>query len=82
MNLYPAQAITPDINTVTVLSEAKYHESYARYMDDEKRYETFPESVARVMQMHKLYYKDRMSKELVVLLDEVEEAYANKLFLG
>jgi ribonucleotide reductase, class II len=75
----------PQVNEITTtgtMSQAKYYESYARYDDDKKRYETWDESVDRVMNTHKEYYKDKLSNQLLMLMDEVEVAYKDKLFLG
>lgn len=70
------------MDTKQLLSDSKYFESYARYLDDKGRYETWDEAVERVMGMHKTYYADKLTPELIGLLDEVEEAYKDKLFLG
>lgn len=65
-----------------LMADAKFYESYSRYIEDEKRYETWNESVKRVMDMHRGYYADKMNPELNTLMLEVEEAYKDKLFLG
>lgn len=77
-NLYLFQKI----NARKLMSDSKFYEAYSRYDDKKERYETWDESVNRVMNMHRSYYKDRMTDELSSLLNEVEEAYRNKLFLG
>jgi len=64
------------------MSDAKFYEAYSRYLDKEQRYETWEEAVARVMAMHKQYYKDKLTPELEALMDEVQDAYNKKLFLG
>lgn len=71
-----------EISTVNVLSQAKYYESYSRYIDHLGRYETWDESVERVMNMHKQYYADKLTPELLELMQEVEDGYKQKLFLG
>ena len=42
-----------DMNTRNLLSDTKFFESYSRFDHEKERYETFEESVARVMQMHR-----------------------------
>jgi len=65
-----------------LMSQAKFYEGYSRYLDDQGRYETWEESVSRVIKMHRKFYKDIMTEELDVLLKDVERGYKNKLFLG
>ena len=65
-----------------IMADAKFYESYARYRDDLGRYETWDEAVERVMDMHRFYYKDKLTPELLELLSEVEDGYKKKLFLG
>lgn len=65
-----------------LMSDAKFYESYSRYLDEEGRYETWNEAVERVMDMHRFYYKDKLTPELLELISEAEEGYKNKLFLG
>lgn len=71
-----------NINPKLLMSQAKFYEGYSRYLEDKDRYETWNEAVERVMNMHKDKYKDVMSEELKLLIDEVEEGYKEKLFLG
>ena len=70
------------MNKRTLMGEIKFLESYTRYLPKLGRYETWEEAVDRVMSMHKTYYKDKMTDELLSLIDEVQEAYSQKLFLG
>lgn len=70
------------IDARKLMSDAKFYEAYSRYNDDENRYETWSESVNRVMSMHKTFYKDKMTDELADLMKEVKIAYKEKLFLG
>lgn len=65
-----------------LLSDAKFYEGYARYKEEERRYETWNEAVERVMKMHTTYYADRMSVKLMSFMDEASEAYKHKLILG
>ena len=64
------------------MADAKFYESYARYLDDENRYETWKEAVARVMEMHRTKYKDIMTPELEDLIQFAQTAYENKEVLG
>lgn len=65
-----------------LMSNAKFYEGYSRYIEKESRYETWQESVQRVMDMHREYYKDKMTKELSDLIDFAEKAYVNEEVLG
>lgn len=69
-------------DTKKVLSDAKFYEGYARYVDGESRYETWSEAVNRVMHMHTGFYADKMSSKLLALMDEAATAYKQKLVLG
>lgn len=65
-----------------LMSEAKFYEGYSRFVDDTQSYESWNESVSRVMNMHRGYLKNKMTKELKGYIDEVEQAYKDKLMLG
>lgn len=65
-----------------LMSMSKFYEGYSRYLDEHRRYETWEEAIQRVMNMHRNYYKDKMTDALAELIDEVEQAYKDKLFLG
>lgn len=69
-------------DTRTMMAEAKFYESYSRFDDDRGRYETWDESVERVMKMHRQYYADKMTDELETYLQFAEDAYKDKLILG
>lgn len=71
-----------DINGRKLMSDAKFYEAYSRFIEEEGRYETWEESVARVMNMHRNFYKDKINDELSLLIDEVQSRYNSKLFLG
>lgn len=70
------------IDARNMMSSAKFYEAYSRYIDDEERYETWDEAVERVMNMHRQFYKAKMTTELESLIKEAEKAYKDKLFLG
>ena len=65
-----------------MLSESKFYMGYSRWIDGDNRYETWEESVSRVMNMHREKYADKMSPELETLISYAEQAYKDKLVLG
>lgn len=71
-----------------LMADAKFYEAYSRYLDNLGRYETWDEAVERVMSMHKNHLENTLKipedklKSVMPLLDEVQEAYKNKLILG
>lgn len=65
-----------------LLSESKFYEGYSRYNDELKRYETWEEAVDRVMDMHRTFYKEKLSPELEKYLDEATLSYKEKRVLG
>ena len=65
-----------------LISNAKFYESYARYNEVEKRYETWDEAVARVMNMHRTKYASVMTPTLSGLLDVAELSYRKQEMLG
>jgi ribonucleoside-diphosphate reductase alpha chain len=71
-----------DRDTRDMMSDAKFFEGYSRWDDEKNRYETWDEAVKRVMNMHRNFYKDKMTPELSTLIDEAEDLYKKKYFLG
>ena len=65
-----------------MMAQSKIYMGYSRWMDDEGRYETWEESVERVMNMHRIKYKDVMTPELEELIRFAEDAYKQKKVLG
>lgn len=65
-----------------MLAQSKFYMGYSRWIDTEDRYETWEESVERVMQMHRNKYKDVMTPELESYIGLAEDAYKKKLVLG
>tara|TARA_Y100001973_G_scaffold43539_1_gene64818 strand:+ start:3951 stop:6128 length:2178 start_codon:yes stop_codon:yes gene_type:complete len=55
---------------------------YSRWKDQEFRYETWDESVERVMNMHREKYKSVMTPELEEQIAFAEQAYKDKRVLG
>jgi ribonucleoside-diphosphate reductase alpha chain len=75
-------SIRNEINGRELLSDAKFYESYSRYIDSEKRYETWDESVERVIGMHRTKYSYAMTNKLDEYISKSERAYKEKRFLG
>jgi ribonucleoside-triphosphate reductase (thioredoxin) len=73
---------TQDRDTRSLMSDAKFFEGYSRWDEKKNRYETWDEAVDRVMDMHKKFYKDKLSDELNELITEATEAYKQKYVLG
>jgi ribonucleoside-diphosphate reductase alpha chain len=65
-----------------ILSKLKYYTDYSKYLIEEERYETWYESVDRVMGMHRNNYSDIMSPELEDELKFAEKLYKEKRVLG
>jgi ribonucleoside-diphosphate reductase alpha chain len=65
-----------------MMAQSKFYMGYSRWMEDEGRYETWEESVERVMNMHREKYKDVMTPELEELIQFAENAYKKKSVLG
>ena len=68
--------------TAQLMSDAKFYESYARYLPKLNRYEAWEEATSRVMNMHRTKYADVMTNELEELIQFAQEAYNDKLILG
>ena len=65
-----------------MLSESKFFMGYSRWMDDAKAYETWDQSVNRVMDMHVKKYGPKMTPELKAYMDKAQKAYSSQLVLG
>lgn len=65
-----------------MLSASKFYMGYSRWVDSEGRYESWNDSVDRVMNMHREKYADKMSPELEEYITFAGEAYKDKLVLG
>lgn len=65
-----------------MLAESKFYMGYSRWDEAKGGYETWEESVARVMNMHRQKYADKMTPELDEALNFAQEAYTEKLVLG
>lgn len=65
-----------------MMSESKFFMGYSRWVEEEQKYETWEESVKRVMNMHRQKYADKMTPELAGAIDFAEEAYKDQLVLG
>lgn len=65
-----------------MMANSKFYMGYSRWDSDKGRYETWDESVKRVMNMHRKKYSKVMTSELSELIDFAEKAYIEKRFLG
>lgn len=64
------------------MADAKFYEAYSRFNDSTNKYESWSESVSRVMNMHRDYLSSKgiVSPTLSALIAEVEEAYSKKTY--
>lgn len=69
-------------DTRQLLSDAKFFESYSRYNNELERYETWNEAVDRVMNMHREYYKEKLSPELEEAISFATSVYKEQGILG
>ena len=69
-------------DTRDLMSQTKFYEGYSRWDENKNRYESWDESVSRVMSMHREFYADKMTPELQLLIDEAESLYKLKYALG
>lgn len=65
-----------------MLSQSKFYMGYSRWNESEVRYETWDESITRVMNMHRQKYKDIMTPKLESMIQFAEDVYKQKLVLG
>lgn len=69
-------------NARSLMAEAKFFESYSRWIESESRYETWDDAVDRVMNMHREKYADKMTPRLDELINFATKAYKEKRVLG
>lgn len=62
-------------NAKKMLGDSKFFMGYSRYDEDKGGYETWEQSVKRVMDMHRHKYQDVMTDELAELIDFAEHEY-------
>lgn len=65
-----------------MMAQSKFYMGYSRWVESEGRYESWEESVKRVMDMHREKYKDVMTDELEELIQFAEDQYKKKRVLG
>lgn len=70
------------IDTKDLMASAKFFEAYSRFNEEENRFEDWNEAVDRVMNMHKQFYKDKLTPDLLNEIDFATTAYKNKKVLG
>src|SRR5690554_2355400 len=73
----PSQSMGRDM-----MSQSKFYMGYSRWDEEKERYETWEESVERVMNMHRQKYQDVMTDKLEELIQFAEQAYKEKRVLG
>jgi ribonucleoside-diphosphate reductase alpha chain len=71
-------------DTKKLLSEAKFYESYSRFNDDTGHYESWDQSVDRVMNMHRTYYAKQITSnpQLNELINTATASYKKQHVLG
>ena len=72
---------TASVDTRKFLSETKFYEGYSRYIEEDRRYETWDEAVNRVIEMHDQNYNNK-SNELAPYMEEARKAYKEQRVLG
>lgn len=65
-----------------MLSQSKFFMGYSRWVDAKQAYESWGESVGRVMAMHRQKYAKKLSPQLEAYLAKAEAAYGSQLVLG
>jgi ribonucleoside-triphosphate reductase (thioredoxin) len=66
------------------LSQVKFYTDYSRYLEDEDRWESWDDSVSRIMGMHRDFFADKLAKseELRGYFDRAEALYRDKRVLA
>lgn len=65
-----------------IASDLKYYSDYSQYIESEFRTEDWDDSVDRIMDMHLVKYKSKITPELTKLFNCVEKAYKSRELLG
>lgn len=65
-----------------MMAQAKFYMGYSRWSEEKGGYETWDESVERVMNMHRTKYADKMTPQLEEYIAFAEQAYKDKAVLG
>ena len=65
-----------------MMSQSKFYMGYSRWDEVKGGYETWDESVSRVMNMHRKKYASVMTPELEEYISFAEQAYKDKVVLG
>lgn len=65
-----------------MMADSKFFMGYSRWVEAKAGYETWDESVDRVMAMHEQKYADKLTPELLGYMGEARAAYKEKLVLG
>lgn len=65
-----------------MMAQSKFYMGYSRWDEEKGGYETWDESVERVMNMHRQKYADVLTPELEEYIAFAEQAYKDKVVLG
>jgi ribonucleoside-triphosphate reductase len=65
-----------------MMAQSKFYMGYSRWDEGKGGYETWDESVSRVMNMHRTKYADKMTPQLEEYIAFAEQAYKDKAVLG
>lgn len=66
----------------SMMSQSKFFMGYSRWLESESRYETWPEAVKRVMDMHRQKYAHVMTPELELEIQFAQNEYIKQGVLG
>jgi hypothetical protein len=65
-----------------MLAESKFYMGYSRWLPESGKYETWTDSVDRVMDMHREFYSEKLSDDLESEIQKAQSAYDSRLVLG
>ncbi len=71
-----------NIDGKLMMAESKFYMGYSRWDDSLGKFETWEDAVDRVIGMHKQKYNQKLTPELLELMDKAKESYKNKKVLG
>jgi len=69
------------VDTRNFLSQTKFYEGYSRFIESDRRYETWDEAVDRVIDMHEQHYITNNNR-LQPFVEEARSAYKEQRVLG
>lgn len=71
-----------EISASKLMADAKFYGDYSRFDEATGQYESWEEAVARVMNMHKEKYAEKLTPELYGIFMDIQEAYSQRRILG